>query len=244
VRPSRDGSGSAPARAGRAVAATHERTTPNVTSFDERAATWDDDPAKAERARQVADAIRAAVPLDPTTRLLEYGAGTGLVTQALRDAVGPVTLADSSAGMRDVMNRKITAGTLTGARVWNLDLTSDPVPDERFDLVVTVLTLHHIPDVAPVLAAFAELLDDGGHLCIADLEEEDGSYHGESFEGHRGFDVDALRAILDQAGFTEVRVDRCGEIDRHGRSYPLFLATGIRPAAGAGAAPAPAPPTS
>src|SRR5690606_42045723 len=45
--------------------------------FDEKAATWDDDPAKVERARVVADALRDAVPPGPTTRLLEYGAGTG-----------------------------------------------------------------------------------------------------------------------------------------------------------------------
>src|SRR5690606_25220064 len=82
--------------------------------FDEKAATWDDDPAKVERARVVADALRDAVPLGPTTRLLEYGAGTGLVTQALRDAVGPVTLADTSAGMRAVMQRKVETGALAG----------------------------------------------------------------------------------------------------------------------------------
>src|SRR5690606_18584865 len=79
----------------------------STDDFDEKAATWDADPAKVERARVVAEAVRATVPLDRSTRLLEYGAGTGLVTQALRDAVGPVTLADTSAGMRDVMQAKV-----------------------------------------------------------------------------------------------------------------------------------------
>jgi len=37
------------------------------------------------------------------------------------------------------------ASAIPGARVWDLDLSSDPPPDEQFDLVVTVLTLHHIP---------------------------------------------------------------------------------------------------
>ena len=67
----------------------------STNSFDERAATWDDDPAKVERAGVVAGAISATVPLDGSLRMLEYGAGTGLVTQALRDRVGPVTLADT-----------------------------------------------------------------------------------------------------------------------------------------------------
>jgi len=49
-------------------------------------------------------------------RMLEYDAGTGLVTQALRDSVGPVTLADTSTGMREVVHAKIAAGALTDAR--------------------------------------------------------------------------------------------------------------------------------
>src|SRR5262249_1319459 len=92
------------------------------TNFDERAATWDDDPVKVERSQRAADGIRKAVPLVGTARLLEYGAGTGLVSQALRAYVGPVTLADTSSGMRAVMERKIADGSLTDARVWDVDL--------------------------------------------------------------------------------------------------------------------------
>ena len=80
------------------------------SDFDEKAKTWDDDPAKVHRARVVAEAMRTAVPLDSSTRLLEYGAGTGLVSQFLAGHVGPITLAEPSAGMRSVMADKITAG--------------------------------------------------------------------------------------------------------------------------------------
>jgi predicted TPR repeat methyltransferase len=200
----------------------------NGNRFDDKAATWDDDPAKGERAQTVASAIRDAVPLDPSTRMLEYGAGTGLVTQALRAVVGPVTMADTSAGMRAVMNDKIAAGTITNARVWDLDLSTDSVADEHFDLVVTVLTLHHIPDLEPVLSNFADLLVDGGHLCIADLEEEDGSFHGHDFAGHRGLNRAVLESLLDRAGFTKPTVTRCYEIVRDDGAYPVFLATCAR----------------
>src|ERR1043166_9675393 len=98
------------------------------------------------RPRHVATVIRDTVPLHRNMRLLEYGAGTGLVTQALRDDVGPATLVDTSAGMREVMERKIASGALPDATVWNLDFSTDPVPDERFDVIVTAMTLHHIPD--------------------------------------------------------------------------------------------------
>jgi len=200
-----------------------------VDPFDEKAATWDDDPAKVERASVVAGCIAEAVPLDPSVRLLEYGAGTGLVTQALRGAVGPATMADTSTGMREVMQAKIAAGEITDARVWALDLSTEPPPDERFDLVVTVLTLHHIADLDLVLGRFAELLEPGGHLCIADLDEEDGSFHADGFAGHHGFDRGELADRLRAAGFDDVRVTDCHHIVRDGVTYPMFLATCTRP---------------
>ena len=201
-----------------------------VNKFDAKAATWDDDPAKVARAADIARAIRATVPLTASTRLLEYGAGTGLVTQALRDSVGPVTLVDTSAGMRSVMQDKIAAGAITDARVWDLDLSTDAAPDERFDLIVTVLTLHHIPTLDRVLANFAALLDDGGYLCVADLEKEDGSFHGADFDGHHGFGQSEMESLLSAAGFSDVSVERCCELVRDGHTYAVFLATGTRSA--------------
>lgn len=194
-------------------------------SFDEKAATWDDDPAKVERSRVVAREIRDAVPLAGTERLLEYGAGTGLVTEALRDAVGPVTLVDNSAGMLEVMRAKVASGAIRDARVWELDLTSGPVPEERFDLLVTVMTLHHIEDPGPVLRAFAELLADGGHLCVVDLEAGDGSFHTGEFHGHDGFPRADLAARLADAGFVDIEFRDCYRIDRGGVDHPTFLVT-------------------
>ncbi len=199
--------------------------------FDEKARTWDDDPDKVERARVVAAAVRAAVPLTSSMALLEYGAGTGLVAGNLAADVGTVTLADTSTGMREVMAEKIDAGSLPAdARVWDLDLSTGDVPDESFDLIVTVLTLHHIPDIQTVLRGFAHLLTDDGHLCVVDLEEEDGSFHASSpeFDGHDGFDRAELRRAMEAAGLGDVAFTVCHEIERDGGRYPLFLATAQR----------------
>lgn len=195
-----------------------------MNSFDDRAATWDD-PAKIERARVIADAIGEAIELDGTQRLLEYGAGTGLVTQALRSKVGPVTLVDTSEGMREVMRAKIAAGELTDARVWKFDFATMNAPDELFDVVVTVLTLHHVHDITPVLVRFSALVDDDGWLCIADLDKEDGSFHGAGFDGHNGFDRNELRTALEAEGFVDVEFRDCHHIVRDTGEFPMFLAT-------------------
>jgi SAM-dependent methyltransferase len=201
--------------------------------FDDKAATWDDDPEKVRRAREAATAIRAAVPLDGSTRLLEYGAGTGLVSQVLAPHVGSVTLAEPSAGMRAVMAAKIADGTLPAdARVWDLDLTEAPAPGERFDLIVSVMTLHHITDLTRVLESFATVLSGGGLLCVVDLQSEDGSFHRDepAFEGHHGFALAELTRRLQAAGFVDVTIAGCGEFTKDDTTYPLFLAVAQAPA--------------
>ena len=109
--------------------------------------------------------------------------------------------------------------------VWDLDLATQPVPDERFDLIVTVMALHHIENISVVLTGFAELLVEGGYLCVVDLDEEDGSFHGDHFEGHRGFRRAALAAELYAADFADVQFRDCHDIVRDSVIYPLFLAT-------------------
>ena len=201
------------------------------TDFDEKATTWDDDPAKVERARAVADAICDVLEVGPPMRLLEYGAGTGLVSQFLADRVGPITLVEPSGGMRAVIARKVADDTLPAeTRVWDVDLTTDPAPDERVDLVVTSMVLHHVHDLAAVATGFASWLAEGGHLAAVDLDEEDGSFHDHGFDGRHGIARHELATHLEAAGFVDVEFRPCGEVSKEGRSYPLFLATATLPA--------------
>jgi hypothetical protein len=79
-----------------------------------------------------------------------------------------------------------------------------------------------------VLSGFAELLVEGGHLCVVDLDDEDGSFHGADFEGHHGFQRSTMSSHLARAGFTDIAFRDCGDVDRGGVRYPLFLATCVR----------------
>jgi ubiquinone/menaquinone biosynthesis C-methylase UbiE len=201
-------------------------TDPN--DFDGRARTWDEDAAKRDRAQRVADAIASRVPSLAGKTVLEYGAGTGLLGLALQPLVAAVTLADSSREMLAVAAEKIASGGLRNARTLHLDLTAAPMPDARFDVVCTLMTLHHIPDTDGILSAFHRLLSSGGIACIADLDREDGSFHGPGFKGHNGFDRAELRMRLERSGFHDVRIDTVLEVSKvtaaGPRAFPVFLA--------------------
>jgi ubiquinone/menaquinone biosynthesis C-methylase UbiE len=196
---------------------------PLTTDFDARAETWDD-AGKVRRAEEVAAALRQAVPLNRSMTALEYGAGTGLLSFSLRDSLGPITLADSSAGMRAVAERKIAAANARDLRVIDLDLMRDPVPNERYDLIFSMMTLHHVSDVPRVFAAFHTLLNPRGWLCLADLDAEDGSFHGQGVDVHHGFERETLRAWLAKAGFADVSIRDCCSVTRSERSYSVFIA--------------------
>jgi ubiquinone/menaquinone biosynthesis C-methylase UbiE len=198
-----------------------------TTDFDARAATWDDDSTKVRRARAVADAIQRHVPLTRATRVLEYGCGTGLLSFMLRPQVGDVTLADISDGMLAVAAAKIAATGDAAMRTVRLDLLADPLPVQRFDVVWSLMTLHHIPDTEAILARFREVLARPGCLCIADLDAEDGSFHGAGFDGHNGFDRGRLGAQARAAGFATVAFTTAYVMRKASggveRSYPIFL---------------------
>lgn len=198
-----------------------------VADFDARAASWDEDPTKVDRAKAVAAAIVREAGLSPSMRALEYGAGTGLLSFLLRDRLGEITLADVSDGMLDVARAKIASAGDARMRAVKLDLCADDSPTGPFDVVYSLMTLHHIPDTARILRRFFEVLATPGVLLVADLDAEDGSFHGEGFDGHNGFDRDALRAQVLAAGFDSVRFttayDMRKEIAGSTRSFPIFL---------------------
>ncbi len=199
-----------------------------VTNFDERARDWDSDPRKVERARLVAEAIRDTIPLSPGMSALEYGCGTGLLSFALQSHLGRITLADTSQGMLDVLAGKIAAAGVTNMHPIKLDLAVDPLPAGRFQLIYSLMTLHHIRDVKEVLFKFNALLETGGYLLVADLDKEDGSFHTDgTTDVHKGFERDDLQGMVEAAGFGNVMFSTAyqirKEVNGRQRVFPVFL---------------------
>ena len=92
-------------------------------------------------------------------------------------------------------------------------------------------TRHLKGDIYEVFSAGIEahgLLDHGGWLCVADLDTEDGSFHGMGTEGvHLGFDRTDLVHHVEAAGFQALDISTVFEIrkDVEGipRVFPIFL---------------------
>jgi ubiquinone/menaquinone biosynthesis C-methylase UbiE len=205
----------------------------DVAHFDSKARQWDDNPVFRERGLKIADAIRKAVPLNRGMSALDYGCGTGLLSFPLKDELGAILLADNSTGMLDVVAEKIAALGVTHMTPVRLDLLADPAPAQRFDLIYTSMTLHHVPDTDHILRVFHDLLKPGGYLCVADLDQEDGSFHGPDVDVHHGFDQAELSRRAARTGFAGMRFQTVFSIAKEHatgtRDYPVFLMTARRP---------------
>lgn len=200
-----------------------------MSKFDEEAKDWDT-PESQERAAHVAEAIRSQVPLSKKMSAFDYGCGTGQLSFELRDELGPITLADTSEGMLEVLRGKIKEASADDMKTVKLDLTTEPIPDERFDLIYTMMALHHITDTEHILNQFYSLLNTGGYLCVADLDKEDGSFHGHDVDDvHKGFDRDKLASLAEELGFLDISFSTAfkmeKEVNEEGdtKEFPIFL---------------------
>jgi len=199
-----------------------------MTNFDERAKDWDSDPKKVERAYVVADAIRKSVPLSQNMKAFEYGCGTGLMSFALQEDLGQITLADTSQGMLDVLREKIARSDVKNMHPIQLDLSTDPLPIEKYHITYSLLVLHHIHDARGILSKFRDVLEQNGYLLVADLDKEDGTFHTDgTTDVHLGFERSELQEWVEAAGFGNVRFSTAyeikKEIDGKEKVFPVFL---------------------
>lgn len=205
-----------------------------ASRFDIQAAQWDNNPTRVELARAVGLKIRAAVPIQPHWRALDYGAGTGLVTLHLQPHLKSITAVDVSSGMLETLGKKLAVAEIRNVqtRFWNLE--NEAFPETGFDLVVSSMTLHHIKDVPKVFKNFAALLKPGGWLAVADLDSEDGSFHGQVPDVfHQGFNRQQIVDWLQVTGFKAVSLSDAHRIEKTDstgviRSYGVFLAVGMK----------------
>ena len=186
-----------------------------MNEFDIKAAGWDLNPMHWDRSVAIANEIKKLIPLKKKQMVaLEYGAGTGIASFLLKDYLKEITLMDSSSEMMRVMNDKIKTTKVKNLKTLNFDLEHEDYKGGKFDLIFTQMVLHHVTDIENIIKKFYNLLNPGGPLAIADLYPEDGSFHGEDFTGHKGFDPAELSKLLLKPGFLNISHRKCYVINR------------------------------
>jgi ubiquinone/menaquinone biosynthesis C-methylase UbiE len=204
-----------------------------MNEFDIKAAEWDNNPMHWERSEAIVKEIINLIPLSNKMTALEYGAGTGIGSFLLKDYLKKITLMDNSSEMVKIINEKISSSKVKNLRALNFNLETDVYSEGRFDFIFTQMVLHHVNDIEKIIYTFHTLLNPKGYLAIADLYEEDGSFHGDGFTGHKGFNIDSLSGILRENRFSDIIHKTCFVINRkisesETKQYEVFIITAKR----------------
>jgi len=196
--------------------------------FEQVASRWDSNPTRVKIAQDVGNAILREVKLSPQMDVLDYGCGTGLLAMQLQSQVKSVTGADSSPAMVAVLQDKITTLKPGNVSTQQVDFERGAHATGQYDLIVSSMVTHHIPDTAALFKEWKRLLKSHGQIAFADLDSEDGSFHGDNTGVfHLGFDRAQLRELLYAAGFAAVRdctaTSVHKEVEGKARAFPVFL---------------------
>ena len=187
--------------------------------FNQQAKDWDKLDRRRKNAKNIADVILKNIALDKNMHIMDFGAGTGLLSEYLSSSVAKITAVDNSYGMIDEFLAKEFSCKTDALCV---DIFKDSI-DIKFNAIVSSMTIHHIKDIEKLFEKFYSLLEDNGYIAIADLDKEDGSFHSNNDGGfHFGFDFNELVLIAKKVGFKDISIHSCKEIEKPHKKFEVL----------------------
>ncbi|MDP3919347.1 MAG: class I SAM-dependent methyltransferase [Candidatus Omnitrophota bacterium] len=195
--------------------------------FNEKATDWDADETRKMLSSAIGSSILEHVPLHDQMRVMDFGAGTGLISSQVAPLVNKIVAVDISEAM---LNKLVSKPELHGkVEIVCQDITDKPI-DGKFDLIMSAMAMHHIKDTHKLIQRFAEHLNSGALIALADLDKEDGSFHPKDTEGifHFGFKRNELQIILEKHGFGKIHFLTAHTVIKEEKRYPVFIVTATK----------------
>ncbi|MEW6237881.1 MAG: class I SAM-dependent methyltransferase [Candidatus Omnitrophota bacterium] len=200
-----------------------------MNPFDNQSQTYDNESRRIEAADAIAHAMIHSLEIRSDMSLMEYGAGTGLVTLHFQPLVKKIAAIDSSRGMLEVLERKIRQQEMDNIGLLWLDGMKNAIPRWEYDIAICSMTFHHIKNTDSILSQFNDSLKQPGQLALVDLDKEEGDFHSDN-DGveHFGFDREPLAKMAENIGFHSIRFSTPYVIKKKtaagvDKDYPLFL---------------------
>ncbi len=190
--------------------------------FNEKAKDWDVNEIVLQLSSATSSAILEHIEFNKQMQIMDFGAGTGLITSQVAPHVASIAAVDVSQAMLD----KLAEKTELKDKVQTVcqDITKQPL-DMKFDVIMSAMAMHHVEDTNLLMQCFAEHLKPGAQVALADLDAEDGSFHPADIEGvyHDGFERKELQSIMKKNGFKNVQFVTAHIVNKEAKSYPVFL---------------------
>ncbi len=195
--------------------------------FNEKAKDWDVNEMVLQLSNATSSAILENIDFHDQMQVMDFGAGTGLITSQVAPLVGSITAVDVSQAMLDKLAEK--AELKDKVKTICQDITKLPL-DMKFDVIMSAMAMHHVEDTNLLFQRFSEHMNSGAKIAIADLDAEDGTFHPADIEGvyHDGFDRNELKNKLQKHGFENIQFVTAHTVNKETKSYPVFLVTATK----------------
>ncbi len=199
----------------------------SVDLFAHKSKSWDMNSKRVKNARSIAGLIVKNIKLSREMELMDFGAGTGLLSFFIAPFVKKIVAVDNSPSMLMEFQNKCNEFKCE-TEVIEKDLSKESL-ERKFDGILSSMTIHHLEDTATLFRKFYEMLNDGGFIAIADLDSEDGSFHSDNTGVfHYGFDRKELESLAQEAGFKEISFDTASTIVKPHREFTVFLMSAVK----------------
>jgi cyclopropane fatty-acyl-phospholipid synthase-like methyltransferase len=195
--------------------------------FANKSKSWDMNSKRVQNAKGIAELIVKNIKLNKSMEIMDFGAGTGLLSYFVAPYVEKIVAVDNSPSMLLEFQSKCNE-FVCETEVIEKDLSVESL-ERSFDGIISSMTIHHLDDTLALFAKLYSMLNDGGFIAIADLDSEDGSFHSDNTGVfHHGFDREALQLIAEEAGFKQVKFDTASTINKPHCTFTVFLLTAVK----------------
>lgn len=190
--------------------------------FAHKSKSWDMSSRRVKNAKSIANAIIDSVELSEDMTIMDFGAGTGLLSYFIAPFVDTIVAVDVSPSMLNVFSQKSDEFECN-IEIIEADLSTDKI-DRKFDGIISSMTLHHLEDTTALLYSLYDMLESDGFIALADLDSEDGTFHSDNRGVHHfGFDRDSLQKIAKTVGFQDISIETVSSIEKPHREFTTFL---------------------
>ena len=161
--------------------------------------------------------------------VLDVGSGDGTIAELLAPRARSLTCLDVSATVVDAARRRLAG--LPHVTCICADMHALPLPDDRFDQVLSFNALSCSTDPARALYEAARVLRPGGQLVVVTLDAHEHIDAAAAY-GHvqPGFAPSALSSLLLEAGLVVTACDVCTR-ERRSPRFSVLTAYAEKPAA-------------
>ena len=195
--------------------------------FKHKSKSWDMNSKRVKNAKAISDAIIQKINLNKGMRVVDLGAGTGLLSYFIAPYIDIVIAVDNSESMLEVFKEKCDEFDCK-TEIIQKDISVESI-NEKFDGIISSMTIHHIQNQKELFIKLYNMLNVGGFIALADLDCEDGSFHSDnSGVFHFGFNREELKEIALEVGFRDITFATVSTIKKPHCDFDIFLMSGYK----------------